>query len=300
MMRRAPLLLSLLAATFTLSGIAIQQAGAQKPSVAKSSKSGKVRLRNSPAGTAITDMNSGVSQITRDVVVTQDGEDFILELQKITYNENTNEAVGSGRLKIRSRDSTITGTTLRADFDAKVITIMGNVVMNSHGQGNGLKASNNIKRKPSKITCDRVDYNYENRQAVLTGNIRMEQDKNVGTCERIDYDEDRNYAKLKGTVLFTNAKGQAIRSSDVEVWIDEYIVKTQNRTVIESPDERKRTTRAVDPKQTVAAPPAIPNVEEFSRPLPPPPTPAPPAPEADETPAPATSQAPVVEKDKIG
>lgn len=261
-------------------------------------KRGDVRIRNAKDGTATSYNKTGVSRITKDVVVTQEGEDFILRAQQIDYNERTNEAIGSGKLRIDSRDSTVTGDALRADFDRKIITISGHVVMNSHGQGNGLRGTHDAKRKPSQITCERLDYNYETRQATITGNISMAQEKNIGTCERILYDEDSNYAQLLGAVIFRNTEtGRTMRSTDVQVWMDDDIVKANNRTTVTSPD--KRTPRPAGPRTNVPRPEALPSDlgDQFGRPLPPPPPPAPTRDEPDEPATPA-SAVPAPEKDK--
>lgn len=244
---------------------------------------GDVRIRNAKDGTAVYDNRRGISRITKNVTVTQEGEDFILRAEEIVYNENTNEAIGRGNLRVESRDSTIVGDGIRADFDRKVITISGRVVMNSHGQGNGLRSNRDAKRKPSQITCDRLDYNYETRQAIVTGHILITQEKNVGTCERILFDEERNYAQLQGAATFRNTgTGQTIKSSDVEVWIDDNVVRASNRTTVTSPD--KRTPRPAAPRTAVPPPAALPDDlgDQFGRPLPPPPAPAPVRDEPDE------------------
>ncbi|HEX8550552.1 MAG TPA: LptA/OstA family protein [Abditibacteriaceae bacterium] len=260
---------------------------------------GDVRIRNAADGTAVYNNRTGISRISKNVVVTQEGEDFILRAEQISYNENTNEAIGSGNLRIESRNSTITGGAIRADFDTKTIIITGNVVMNSHGEGNGLQSARDVKRKPSQITCDRVDYNYGNRQAIITGNILMKQEKNAGTCERITFDEDSNYARLEGAVSFRNTEtGQMIRSTDVEVWIDDNIVKASNRTTVTGPN--KEVQRTAPPKTNVPERPVFPSDigEQFGRPLPPAPTPAPPQPEPDDETSARASATPAPETDR--
>lgn len=293
---------ALFGATLTVAAIA-QTSTAPKavPSPAQpaaKAQRGDVRIRNAKDGSAVYDNRRGISRITKNVVVTQEGEDFILRAEEIVYNENTNEAIGRGNLDIQSRDSTIVGDAIRADFDRKVITITGRVTMNTHGKGDGIRSARDPKRKPSQITCDRVDYNYENRQAIVTGGIRISQENNVGTCERILFDEDRNYAQLQGAVTFRNTQsGQTIKSTDIEVWIDDNVVKASNRTTVTSPD--KRTPRAPAPRTTIPPPAALPDDlgDQFGRPIPPPPAPAPPVQEAEEPSARATT-APTSETDK--
>src|SRR2546421_668043 len=57
-------------------------------------------------------------------------------------------------------------------------------------------------KKPSRMACDRIDFNYDTRQAVVSGSIRMNQEDNYGTCQQIIFDERRNIADLRGEVEF--------------------------------------------------------------------------------------------------
>lgn len=258
---------------------------------------GDVVIRNSPQGTSVADYKRNVLRLTKDVVVTQEGEDFILYCDEITFNENTNEAIASGNLRLKSRDSTLTGKRMRADFDTKVITILDDVVLNSYGKGTGVRSTSSPKRKASTMTCDRIDYNYRNRQAIITGNIKMKQENTSGSCERILFDEERNTAELQGKVVFVNnANKRTIRALNATVWIDDEVVQTTNRTTVTTP--REKTSRPVAPPANVKPVPQISNddLSEFGRALPPPPTPAPPAPE--ETPAPLAPSKPKPESDK--
>ena len=264
----------------------------------RTAQRGDVRIRNAADGTTVSDFARGVSRITKNVVVTQVGEDFILRADEIVYNETSNEAIGRGNLRIDSRNSTITGAALRIDFDTKQIVITGNVVMNSHAQGNGIQSNRDIKRKPSKIECDRVDYNYENLQAVVTGTIKLTQEKNVGTCDRITFDEEKNYARLEGNVVFRNtSNGQTLRSPFVEVWIDDNIAQGKG-VRIQGPDSRP--VRPVpQPEKVTDRPTLSPTIgDEFRNPVAPPPAPAPPKAEPEDDTAPTATEPLKPETDK--
>ena len=99
-------------------------------------KGGDVILR-SQGGTH--DDVKGISRLTGNVTVRQDGEDFVLYADTLTYDRNLNQAVATGNLKLETTESTITGNALRANFDAKQIVITGKVTMNSHGKEDGVK-----------------------------------------------------------------------------------------------------------------------------------------------------------------
>jgi lipopolysaccharide assembly outer membrane protein LptD (OstA) len=257
-------------------------------------RSGNVRLRNHPQGRAIADHAAGTYQLLRDVVVTQDGEDFILYADDVVYNERTNEAVARGNLRVETRDSTITANLIRADFDAKMIYCIGKVVMKSHGEKDGIQPvpdkngrggrslRQEVLHKPSSLTCDRIDYSYENQEARLAGNIRMRQGENFGTCELIIFDEANNIAQLMGSVEFTNGDKQTIKTRDLTVWIDSNISESRKITSLDIPVKRnEKTGAATQGKTKFAPPPLIPNdvMQEFGRKPQPLPTLAAPAPE---------------------
>lgn len=261
-------------------------------------RDGDIVIRNSKQGTTVYDKARGIARISKDVRITQQGEDFILYCQQITYDENKNQAVGTGDVKIETRDSTITGLGIRADFNAKIIVISGNVVMNSHGKSDGIKGTSTgkslrdeVAHKPSRMTCDRIDYDYNSQEAIVTGHILMTQEKTSGTCERITFDEENNIVKLEGNARFRNAQSQTVLAPNVTIWLDSNMVQSDRGTTFNIPNKNDKPTA----RPTKAAPPAVPQLpselyNEFNKPLPAPPAPAK---EADDpTPMPATPATP--------
>ena len=191
---------------------------------------GAVRLTNE--GEVNRDLEREVRHAVRHVQVCQEGEDFIFYADEVTQFEKDNIALARLNMRVESRDSTIIGDLLRADFSDKRMTLTGNVVMKSHGKGDGLKGSEGAKsvrgevlHKPSTLSCDRLDYNYETKQATLSGNIRMRQGENFGTCDRILFDEGRNIVRLIGNVSFVNGDRQIIKVPEMTIWIDKNIIQ---------------------------------------------------------------------------
>ncbi len=211
----------------------------------KDHPAGSVRISN-PGGEATVDLANGVRHMKRNVQVWQEGEDFILYADDVTHYEKDNTATARLNLHVESRDSTIIGDLLRVDFNGKVMTLTGHVVLKSHGQGDGLKgkdAGNTVRgqvlHKASSVTCDRLDYDYETKQATLTGSIRMRQGENVGTCDRILFDEDRNIVRLVGNVHFANGDRQTIVGPEATIWIDSNMIQAPN-TVIAIPGRNNK------------------------------------------------------------
>lgn len=187
--------------------------------------SGNVVLRNSPTGTSIYDDNLQIAKLTKDVTVTQVGQDFILYCQELTYYRKTNSAIARGSLRIETRDSTLRGLELKADFNAKTFELTGNVSISTHGKDDGVtpegaNLSDQFKSKPSKIWGSRGTWDYELRSGTLTGNIRMKQEENSGTCNQINYEEEANVAELMGNVIFLDSKGNRFRAKSLIFDID--------------------------------------------------------------------------------
>ncbi len=211
-------------------GVAAPKKPARKVPVAPAADQTGAMILNGQ--NSLYDGATDTSKLTGNVSVTQVGEDFILYAQSLVYSKPQNRAVATEKLRVVTRESTIRGLRIDADFDTKVLTMTGNVVINTYGKGDGITGNRpgtaraELASKPSKLLCDRVDWDYETRQAVLIGNIRMEQGKNRGTCERIEFDERQNVAKLKGNVRFTDDKGQTYSTPDLTIYNNENRIET--------------------------------------------------------------------------
>lgn len=236
----------------------------------------------------VSDDATGISTLTGKVTVTQVGEDFILYAQKLVYDSRKNRASASGNLRIETRDSTIRGVRVDANFDTKILSLTGNVAVSSHGKGDGITGNrktegvrDDLSRKASKLTCNRVDWDYETREAVLWGNLRMVQGKSSGTCDRILYDEGQNVAQLLGNVRFTDEKGQVFNTPDLTVYIDEDRMETKRARIQIKPN--RGTETAPRPSKPAVRPKKAPQITDEDlkvfdfTPAPPPP----PRPEVD-------------------
>ena len=221
------------------------------------------------ANQAVFDDGQGVGVYTGNVTATQTGEDFILYAQKVTSFRKNNAdrpndtATATDNLRIETRESTIRGKELFANFDTKVFSLTGDVVISSYGEGDGVapdaaaKRRTTQKRKPVRIACDRLDWNYDTRQATLVGNIRIVQGDGVGTCNRIIYDEPRNAARLQGDVRFGNAEKRQFFADELLLFVDTGLVQNQSGVRVTGP-----VNNAADPKKPAAPKP----VEAFPEP----------------------------------
>lgn len=264
---------------------------------------GNVVITNAKAGgTSSFNYETGVGLITKDVVLRQSGEKFVLRAQRVRYSKNDNRATANGNLIVETENSSIRGGQLFGDFNTKIISITGNVNISAHGRNDGM-GKNNSGHKPVRIACNRLDWNYVTSQATIVGNIRMVQEDRVGTCNKIIYNQPQNTVQMLGNVRFGNSKNQQFLGDDVLIRLDESVVETQNQIVIKS-----NTNAGAKSSKTKAAPPKTfpgrvnSNVADLPAPPPPieslVPTPTPtPKPTATPTPRPQMTPPPASEID---
>ncbi|PQV65328.1 Lipopolysaccharide-assembly, LptC-related [Abditibacterium utsteinense] len=269
------------------------KAAAKVPAAPSTIQNGNVRL-NGENG----DFNdaTGIGHLTKNVTVTQVGEDFILYAQDLLYNRKENRAIATGNLRVDTADSTIRGARIDADFDTKTIIITGNVTITTHGKKDGIIGNREdlrakLQQKPARILCERADWDYEERQATITGNVRMTQEENSGTCERILYDEPQHVAQLIGRVRFVDKNGRIFNTPNLTIYIN------QSRIVAKNPRMGfNRPSNAVSQPQApkvpvlkVQPPPQISNEDLKQFDVKPPPLPTP-RPEPTEIPTPAPAE----------
>ncbi|MDQ3814438.1 MAG: LPS export ABC transporter periplasmic protein LptC [Armatimonadota bacterium] len=251
------------------SGAAAKVAAVTPPAApVKKERTGDINLESNDA---VWDNGRNVGQLSGNVKITQDGEDFILYADRVTYYKTTNQADARGNLRVETKDSTIVSAQIHADFDAKIITLTGNVTMRSHGKEDGIKEKKPEKKageegrnlreevlhKPSRMTCEKIEYNYENREALVTGNIRLTQEQNLGVCAKILFDEEKNVARLEGSVIFKQKDGRTIETPSLTVWIDQDKILAPKETKIKIPVEKKEGTTPRPPKTDLGPPPSI-------------------------------------------
>ena len=230
-MSRSRLLPTALAFTFAAAPAALLvQAPTTSPAVAAPSvnTAGNVDIKG---GTTLYNDNTGITTSSGGVTLREIGKEFVLSANEAIYDKNKNQASVQGGLKVETRDSTIRGAKLFGDFNRKLLTITGNVVISAYDKGDGMSGFRSSQaRKPMRIACNRLDWNYATRQATLVGNLRIVQADNSGTCDTIVYDEQKNTVYLKGNVSFGNSKNQQFFGNEVVVYVDKGLVSAPNAT----------------------------------------------------------------------
>ena len=221
----------------------------------------KVRIETGAGGSKTSNYDTGISELNGDIVMTQDGEDFILYAQKVVHSDPKNQATATGQLRVETRDSTIRAVRMFADFNTKIISMIDSVVISSYGEGDGIQTDGMAarraekKRKPVRIACDRLDWNYDTQQATLVGNIRIVQGESVGTCNQIIYDETKNAARLLGDVKFGNKQRQQFLTDELTLFVDSGLTQTNAEVRLTGPVNNVADgTEKPAPKPTEAFP----------------------------------------------
>ena len=218
------------------------------------------------ADKSLFDDPKGIGLYTGDVTATQQGEDFILYAQQAVSARKgtTTTATATKDLRVETRESTIRARKLFANFDTKVFSMTEDVVVSSYGENDGVAPDvaatrrAEKKRRPVRIACDRLDWNYDTRQATLVGNIRIVQEDSVGTCNQIIYDEPANAARLIGNVKFVNEKRQQFLTDELLLFIDTGLVKVDTPVRVTG-----AVTNVADPAKPATPKPVI----EFPQPV---------------------------------
>lgn len=253
-MSRSRLLPATLALAATAPAALLVQAPIVKPAVAAPAAKTPGNVVIDAAKSSYTD-NNGVSVLNGGVTIKEVGKEFSLTANDVIYSQPKSQASAKGDLKVTTHNSTIRGAELFGDFNKKLLSISGNVVISAYEKGDGMSGFRSpVARKPMRIACNRLDWNYVTQQATLVGNIRIVQADNSGTCDTIVYDEQKNIVYLRGNVRFGNSKRQQFVGNEVTVFVDKGMVSAPNITIRSGVDAPGQTVKTPVIK---AAPPVV-------------------------------------------
>ena len=133
--------------------------------------------------------------------------DTVLLADKVDYRESTDTAIATGSLKIYDDRNTITGDTCSVNFEEKKGTLTGNVRIVAEPKPKP-QGSSDSKPKSLKsewkdelvITCDKVDYYYKEKKAVIPSPVTMVQKSRTVTADSATYLSKEEIIQLVGNV----------------------------------------------------------------------------------------------------
>jgi len=140
--------------------------------------------------------------------------DTILLADKVDYRESTKTANATGNLKIYDDRNTITGDLCAVNFKEKKGSLTGSVRMvakpkpqdssGSKPKGDSEDSKPKSLRSEWKdeavITCDKIDYYYKEKKAVVPSPLTMVQKSRVVTADSATYLGKEEIVQLAGNV----------------------------------------------------------------------------------------------------
>jgi len=112
------------------------------------------------------------------------------------------------------------------------------------------------KKKQSTITCDKVEYDYDKKFLLATGNVKVVQEKRTATSQKAEYDEDKNLLTLSEAVRVEDQDGNWFECSKATIDTDKDTVDASDITGIYFYEEEEKGKPAETPAATPAeAPP---------------------------------------------
>ena len=136
-------------------------------------------------------------------------DDTVLAADKVDYRESTRTASASGNLTIRDDQNTITGNECTVNFKEKKGSILGSVKMIAKPKPKPAQAkTDDSKPKPLRnewkdeavITCDKIDYYYKEKRAVVSTPLTITQKTRVVTADSATYLGKEETIQLVGNV----------------------------------------------------------------------------------------------------
>lgn len=158
------------------------------------------------------------------VTITDSEYNLVVKADTVSYRETNKQAEGTGNLSISDPEHVATGDKLRADFNARLVVLEGDVKLIRTPKGpspeEGAKETpETVKKRRTTLTCDTAEYYYGDKRAVAymqgDGRVRAVQEDKVLTCRRLENDEKANVLTLSGDVEVVNKEGETARAESV-------------------------------------------------------------------------------------
>ncbi len=229
-------------------------------------------------------------------------EDADLYCDRAEYDEDKDTARATGHLKMTTRETTVTGDLIVADFGQKVADITGNVRLEAQRKKKEPEPAAGAEAKPAEgatpppaeekkgetaeqkpgrfdeyrekltvITCEHIQYWYEEERAIATGNVVAVQEDKTVTADEAVYIRNDNEETLTLTgnpAKLVMKNGNHMETPKVMIDLRTEVLKTGGPATGVFKREKKEETAGEKTEQPAPGPkPEIPS--------PPPATPKP-------------------------
>ncbi|MDI6828542.1 MAG: LptA/OstA family protein, partial [Armatimonadota bacterium] len=134
--------------------------------------------------------------------------DTTLQADKVDYSEKTKTATATGNLKIYDERNTITADLCVINFEEKKGTLTGNVRMvakpkpkkDTGEQKDSPKSLSSEWKDEAVITCDKIDYYYKLKKAVVANGLKIVQKNRIVTADSATYFGKEDKVELVGNI----------------------------------------------------------------------------------------------------
>ena len=139
--------------------------------------------------------------------------DTTVKSDQVEYDQNAKLAMSPGKICIVNPDCDILAAKGSVDFKNKTSFLETNVKMLIKPKETDSTSSSDIK-KPTTITCSKLEYKYKTKYAVLSGMVRFEQETRWVTASSAEYDLNKELLILNGNVKGEDQDGQSFSAPE--------------------------------------------------------------------------------------
>ena len=144
-------------------------------------------------------------------------DDTTLKTEQAVYNKDTEIANSPGKLQIDDPQNTVVGSTGTAFYKTRDAVISGQVTLTLRPKPEDKNAPDGSARRefksPATITCTKLTYNWKNRIATATGNLKVRYEDRTVTAEKAVYYGADETIVLTGNVKYTRPNGDVGKAS---------------------------------------------------------------------------------------
>ncbi len=199
-------------------------------------------------------------------------------------------------------ETTVTGDKVMVDMNVKVAVIEGHVTVvrmpqpkesapaaGAPGaepeQEKEREDAKAIKRKKATLTCDKLEYYYDEKRALGTGSVTVKQGERTAKADQVEFKEKEDLLTVTDNVVVTDEKGQRLECDKAVINTADDTVEAWGIKMIGFVEEEEKKPAEAQPAET---PPA----EATPTQTPSAGTATPPGSSETAAPAPATEQPP--------
>ena len=221
-------------------------------------------------------------------------QDATLFCDQAEYNEDADTARAVGHLRVTSPENNLTGDLVTADFGRKLIVITGNVHLVTQRKPKEQPAAGaeatpapagpppaappaeptgqaetpaserperfrGYQEKLTTITCERIDYWYDEKRLIATGNVKAVQEDKTVTADDAVYEEELDRLVLTGNpVRVVMKNGNQFETPKATISVEEDWVEAETVRAVMQREEEGKTSPPKTPEGQSAPQPEQP------------------------------------------